>query len=437
MSFNVVEGKLREIYKNSDKDKFSALAFTLYYFTDKLYTRLIELGFEDVFFLSREGEFLKKIFDKYQENLPQSAKKVNSHYLIVSRRSTTLPSLRTLREEDFDIIFRQYYDISIYDFLSSIGFEESEIRAIGKELDFDVYERQKDFRHTYIYRRLRKNELFQKLYEGKRFEQKENFTKYLESFGVDYSERICIVDVGWKGTIQDNIFEFFEEKIDVIGLYLGIHGHGILDPMNTKEGLLFYSDWDRYTPYFFVFADSTAIYEVLLGASHGSAYNYKDENGVIVPVTKEEDKELELFRNVITPIQDVMFDVFSQIDEVCKNSKEEIPESFWADIHADLIFNPNKNQIKAFDNMYHFENFGVFEYTVFDNKKATFGKTISAFFSLLKRPGVFLKSEFWSPVTLYKNGLGFLCGLYGTVAYNKFYKRKPGQLEKINGSLDK
>lgn len=427
MKRNETEQCLWNLYVEHKNDGFSSLAFTLYFFIEKLYTKLVDSGIQDVFFLSREGEFLKELFDEYQCS-NKVTPIVKSHYLIVSRRSTTMPALKRLEEEDFDIILRQYYNISVYDFLSSIGFEKGEISEIGKDIDFDIYTRVEDFKHQYIYRKLRKSSLFKKLYEEKRKEQKSNFTKYLDSFGVDYSKNLCIVDVGWKGTIQDNIFEFLGEEIKVIGFYLGINGHGIIDPLNYKKGLLFYTDWNRFSPYFFVFGDSTAIYEVMLGASHGSAHSYDCDNGIAVPVTKEQEKELELYHSIIRPEQKKMMDLFKKIEDICRESKLDVSEALWADIHAHLIFKPSKEQIITFNKMYHYENFGVFEYTTFDGNEINMGKRLSALKKLARRPGTFLKSGYWTPVTLYANGLGCLNKLYGAIVYRKFYEKKPKQL---------
>lgn len=434
MKRNDTEKCLWQLYGKYKNNGFASLAFTLYFFIEKLHKRLLDNEIKDVFFLSREGQFLKKLFDDYQSGMCTDLR-INTHYLIVSRRSTTMPALRKIEEEDFDIILRQYFNISIFDFLSSIGFEEKEIQQIGEAIEADVYTRLEDFKHQYIYRKLRKSGLFKELYEEKRQRQKKNFKNYLDSFGVDYSKGLCIVDVGWKGTIQDNIFEFLGEETKVTGFYLGISGHGIIDPLNCKEGILFYTDWKRFTPYFFVFSDSTSIYEVMLGASHGSAYSYENRNGAVAPITKEEDREMELYQKVIKPEQDRMLSVFKAIEDICSKGTEPVTEAFWAELHAELIFKPSKEQIITFNNMYHFENFGVFEYTNFDKEKRTSAKRRSAIKMLLRRPGVYLKSGYWTPVTLYTDGLGCLVKLYGAFAYKRYYVKKPGQI--IQAGLDK
>ena len=429
MRRNNTEQKLWKLFVKNKNNGFVVLAFTLYFFIENLYKKADEAVFGDIFFLSREGQFLKELFDEYQASHFESCK-IKSHYLIVSRRSTAMPAFKSLENEDFDIIFRQYSDISIYDFLSSIGLKEKDIRKIGENLRLDIYERYEDFKHQYIYRKLRKCELFKSLYEEKRIEQKSNFQKYLDSFGVDYSKEFCIVDVGWKGTIQDNIFEFLNEEVKITGLYLGINDHGIIDPLNIKDGIIFYTDSKRNTSYSFVFGDSTSIYEVMLSASHGSAYSYENKNGIIIPICKEEEKEMELYHNIVKPEQCKMMALFKEIDNICKHSQIAPTEEFWADIHARFTFTPTKGQILTFSKMYHYENFGIFEYSSFGNKKITLKSRLSALMMFARQPRKFLSSGYWIPVTLYSNGLKCLCRLWGLIAYKRFYKDKSKKIRK-------
>nr|EIU2726600.1 hypothetical protein [Pseudomonas aeruginosa] len=114
----------------SNYDLFPELATTLLYFIEKLHEALVKQGVEQVYFLSREGQPLKRMFDLYQNKVSGS---IESHYLEVSRRSTLLPSLKSLAEEGFETLFRQYRRISLFEFLSSLGLE-AQMRRIALAL---------------------------------------------------------------------------------------------------------------------------------------------------------------------------------------------------------------------------------------------------------------------------------------------------------------
>lgn len=425
---NYLKSTLEEIYRNCNRDKYEDLAFSLYCFIDKIYSRLRKDNRKDVFFLSREGEFLKKIFDFYQaQRTADGIRPIRTHYLMVSRKATFIASLKPLEEENFEMIFRQYVNISLYDFLSSLGFSEETQKQIGERLCVDIKEKQTDLPRTQLYSNLIKDAFFQEKYETTRQEQKQNFDAYLKSFGVDFEkDGMCLVDVGWKGTIQDNILMFFGEKVDLLGLYLGLVAPGKQHPLNRKEGLLFTN-----IPYpqknFYVYDENKSVFEVMLGASHGSADHYVATKKGIEVATAEKPEERELYLNVISPMQNIIFGCIEKIDHVLLDhsfDKNEL-EKIVAGIHAKLVFLPKKAQIELFYHIYHYENFGVFEFTKFKTQDhISLSDRLRSFKRIFSERRVFFQSSFWGIVALKDAGLGILIRPYGWHMYNKCYRKE-------------
>lgn len=417
---------IKKIYKKLNRDDYEDLSFSLYFFTQKLFDRLRKEHIKNVFFLSREGEFLLRLFQHYQDcRVHEDKDKIRLHYLMVSRKSTFIASLRALDEEKFEMIFRQYIHISVFDFLSSLGFELEEQIKIGKQLGVDIYEKQEDLPHSPVYEKLKGNALFRKLYEEKRSVQKRNFGKYLDSFGVDFQkEPLALVDVGWKGTIQDNIFYYFGGDIVIKGYYLGLAAAGKLQEKNKKYGLLF-SCTGHKSKYFAVYNENKSIFEVMLGASHGSADRYEDPDGKIVVRTSEKQEERDLYVNVIKPAQNKMESIFCSIDKELVNSAypAEQTEDFFAYVHANLVYKPTKKQIDFFYQIYHFENFGIFAFSRFKSKDR---------FTCLDRirgiRGIFDRSlfltGFWGVASLKNAGLSVLIKPYGIYMYQKHYLKE-------------
>lgn len=425
---------MKKIYQRLDRDHYEDLAFALFDFTQKLFDRLRKEQAKHVFFLSREGEFLRRLFDQYQDGRVHADQdKIKSHYLMVSRKSTFMASLKALDQEDFEMIFRQYIHISLFDFLSSLGFDLQEQIKIGEQLGVDLYEKQEDLPHNPVYKALKGNALFKKLYEEKRFTQKRNFGKYLESFGVDFKkESFVLVDVGWKGTIQDNIFYYFEHEFDgeivIKGFYLGLAAPGKMHEKNKKYGLLF-SCIGHPSKYFAVYNENKSIFEVVLGASHGSADRYEELDGQIIVRTSEKQEERELFVHVIEPVQNKIQTVFSAIDAELINCAfpAERTEDFFAYVHANLVYKPTKKQIDFFYQIYHFENFGIFAFSRFkSNDKATWPGRIRGIRGILDK-SLFL-SGFWGVTTLKNAGLSFLIRPYGNYMYRKHYLKEKGRI---------
>lgn len=423
-----LQNELEAIYRNCNREQYEDLAFSLYYFIDKLYDRLRLDNRKDVFFLSREGEFLKKIFDFYQERRTVNGlEPIRSHYLMVSRKATFIASLKPLEEENFEMIFRQYVNISLYDFLSSLGFAEEVQKQIGERLHIDIYEKQTDLPRTGLYAAMIQDSSFREKYETLRQEQRQNFDAYLKSFGVDFAkDGMCLVDVGWKGTIQDNILMFFDEKIDILGLYLGLVAPGKEHPYNRKEGLLF-TAIPAPQKYFYVYDENKSVFEVMLGASHGSADHYvATENGITV-ATSEKQEERDLYLNMISPMQRVIFGCIEKIDEVLLNhsfDKTEL-EQIVAGIHAKLVFLPKNAQIDLFYHIYHYENFGVFEFTKFKTKDhISITDRIRSVKRIFRERRGFFQSSFWGVVALKDAGLGILIRPYGWYRYHKCYRKE-------------
>ena len=132
---------------------FKEIGTSLWLFTWKLLRDVQQRQVQDVFFLSKEGEFLKKIFDLMQEELFGGGS-IRSHYLMVSRKATFLPSLRPLEEEDFRRLFYQYRDISPRDFLLSLNIEEGEAASLCAEAGVDFQTRLPDLVSQPAFRQL-------------------------------------------------------------------------------------------------------------------------------------------------------------------------------------------------------------------------------------------------------------------------------------------
>lgn len=419
--------KLNKLNKRTDNSFFENTVFSLYGFIDKLYNKLLQNKVKNIFFLSREGEFLKKLFDYYREEQGYKGTQfINSHYIIVSRKSTFLPSLKRLEIEDFNSLFRQYRTISLYDFLSSINFDEELSVKIANELGVDLKEKQEDFPTSAVFDKLKVLPLFTEMYDKRRIEQNDNFKQYVKTYNVDIeNEGFHIVDVGWKGTIQDNIYRIYEENIIIHGYYMGMVAPGDMRDHNYKHGLLF-SCLQGKTPYYSVYNENRALFEMLLAASHGSGngYAYNEESKQVEPLTYHEEREIKLFNDVIKPIQKHIMSSFEQITQILKTSTysyEELIEVF-AKLHADMVFFPTKKEIEFFRKMYHFENFGVFTYTTFDKKPLTIKERMRNLKILFVNPRGILERGFWGPITLEDQGLGCFKRLYGYYRMKKSFK---------------
>lgn len=404
---------------SSSKTVFKELALTLYSFIDRLHAKLLGEQAKDVFFLAREGQLLKKLFDHYQEHRRfQGNAFVRSHYLEVSRRSTLLPSLRPLQEETFDTLFRQYRRISLLDFLSSLGLQDLGPQMSAR-LGASVDDAQDDLPTSDLFKRAQADELFQQTYECERLARRDAFIGYIHSFHPDTSSHVLhLVDVGWKGTIQDNIYNALARaasSFDVIeGHYIGLVASGATSEANIKSGLLF-SCVGETSKNFPIYNENRALFEVVLAADHGSAFSYVRDTDGVARATRQDFPEEPMFRSKIEPLQHELFELFVQVDRLFRHHgiAERELQRLTTRSHARMVLEPTAAEVRWFENIYHVENFGVFTRSTFTtNSRRPSIVDRARFYLALRRQRNIDLLGFWPMLTCLQQGGRWVASRY-------------------------
>ena len=167
-----------------------------------------------------------------------------------SRNSMQGASLKELKEEKFEFLFRAAIRLDVHDFLVSLSFSDDEIKLIEESLDIDTRKRFFKFQKSKHFRILKQNENFIKVYNNKKQSQNEALKKYFKEFNVDFkNEGLNIVDIGFNGTMQDFFNKFFQGDIKINGYYLASKKKGTNNSIkngpcqaqNPAQGVLFYS----------------------------------------------------------------------------------------------------------------------------------------------------------------------------------------------------
>ena len=415
---SAISDQVKAALKSIEPAVFPELALSLYCFTENLYDSLIARGIRDVFFVAREGEFLKRLFESYQaRRTPTSKLYIRSHYLEASRRATFLPSLGPLESESFDALFRQYRRISARDFLMSLGLEDS-LPFVKQLVGTDTSIRIEDFPSSSIYRAIKATPEFQLAYETQRCSRRAAFISYLQSFPLqEKSSTLCLVDVGWKGTTQDNISRIFkqapEQRINSIeGFYVGLLPGAATDPTSKKHGALF-SLIEPYSPWFRVFNENRTLFEVMLMSEHASTCAYSwDGNGRGIPV-RSVFPEDAFYRNHVRPAQEKIHFAFHELDALLFGQRHSANSLYElaARNHRRIVFAATDEEIDWFTRINHPENFGLFDDSALrvSESAAHFGKRLAFWFSLLRQRGR-ADLGFWPWLTCLKRG-GKLCAL--------------------------
>lgn len=307
---------IESIRKKTSKNHYIPFTeYIIFYhvFIIRLFENCSKEGVKNLFFLSREGQFLKKLFDSYQESvvlLPENV--IETHYLKISRKASLQISFKPLEEENFDYLKKNYKDLSVSHFLDTFNCTENFKMDIGQKLQLDIDKPIQNFFNSQAFELLNGDSEFKTFYETNRASNKEAFNSYVNSLlvGKTYSE-LVLVDIGWGGTMQESIYEFYNKEKAISGYYLGLREIYTIEEKTKRSGLLFsILPYATYSDH--ILMANTQLYEQFSAASHGSVLGYcKEAKDFTVEFHKTEEKWL--YDNYIKLHQEQMFGIHKEL----------------------------------------------------------------------------------------------------------------------------
>lgn len=309
------------IKKAYRKNLFTGYSGVVLLFLEKLYKSSIQNKIDKLLFCSREGQNLLYLFNEYQKRLYPHCL-VKTEYFYVSRRSTLLPSLAPIEKETFAPIFRQYTELPVFDFLYSIGFSEDEIEKICSTVQITSDLMISDSNDCVVLDLLKKSEYFVTLYNKKRVDEKIKFLSYVKQF-IGESKNVYLVDIGWKGTIQDNIKETLGNDYSLCGYYFGLNEYSCSYENNQKQGLIF--DTNNRSTNLDVFSYGCIHLERVFAANHGQTIGYSQNRDVIEPVISTRKEDVEIFEYV-KDYQRLMNQNIIELMNILSTSKYEVSD---------------------------------------------------------------------------------------------------------------
>lgn len=382
---------------------FGELAVSLYAFVERLHAEGRANGVERFLFLAREGKFLKEVFELYQDLAPKaSGARIDTSYLMVSRRSTLLPACGPLAEEQFAGVVAQYPNMSNRDVLSSLGIDTE-----GLGLDQSVLDRPLDLEV------LRSSDHVSQVFERERLEQRELLGALIDECAAGSTGPLHIVDVGWKGTMQDHLQAVVGASRPVIGHYIGLTSAGS-STTAERYGLLFDEAHPASTHR--IFRHFKSIFEILLQADHGSVKRYRPGVGGVDAVLEDHAVEREMFHRLVAPVQDEIRRAFVSLcraDAVATVGIVADPDEV-ARAHARMLFFPTEEERSLMAQMVHYENFGTMEFVQLADQGADVSMQgrVDSLVRIARRPSTIFENG-WPPLFLAGQGLGGLVPVLG------------------------
>lgn len=260
--YNVINDILNDnISAVSDYNKriaFEVLGPLILGYTCWLHDSVKKSGINKIFFFSREGKLLKKVYDTLYND-------TQTHYMYVSRLA--LSRAFAIETKNFDELYHCFiasskYVTTLYDFLEIIGLSNYK-KEFAERMDCSVKINECDD----IIKKVFFNTVMN--FGGKYFElQNNSLVKYLVQIG--FNGRVAVSDVGWAGSMQFLLYSYVK-NVDIDGFYFGVNDLRNL-PMIKRHGFWFESFADKSEEW--KFRLSLSVIETLLTSTECTLLSY-------------------------------------------------------------------------------------------------------------------------------------------------------------------
>ncbi len=301
------------IYRNNTQSHipFANYCFSLFLFCEKLLKELKEENLKEVWFFSREGKILKQFFEKYLSFCNE--KNIKCLYINISRKSTFLPSLSEIDTEDFYYLKTKTSAMSLNDFLDSLGILARCVPILTGEYDFEKVE--SNFFKSNTFGRLKNDKRFISVYEEERLKARQEAKNYFRSKGLctEPGKKYAVVDIGWKGSIQDCLYKIFDGQYILSGYYYGLAGDVRSTKNNFKAGLIF-ADFPVKTKGYEVYRINYRMLERLLYADHGGCLKYEANRAILKEFCKGESELYEFVKPMQQKIIEEFYSIYCGIE---------------------------------------------------------------------------------------------------------------------------
>lgn len=353
---------------------------------------------EALYFFTREGEFFLEIYRRLADGDVLGFTPPRAELLMVSRLATFAGSLRAFSTTELMRLWNQYSVQSLQALFKSLAMDPVELAASAERHGLDMVSPIR-----YPWQDPRVNAFFDDPDVRIRIERhlvakRKDLRAYLASAGIDEgSGRIGIVDIGWRGTIQDNL-AYALPKLKVLGCYLGLNRFLNAQPENVRKNA--YGPDLNESDALGALLDYVAPIEMLCNSPNGSVNGYESTaHGmkVIRHVDEEENRvHAEYVRHFQAGVLDSVPYWVDFLRTHAYSSAELRPMAM--EIWNRIVYHPSPLLTGAFFQLNHNEVFGV---GGFMDKRRTIGigDVLLAFVSRESRIRLqgYLSGSGWTP----------------------------------------
>jgi FMN phosphatase YigB (HAD superfamily) len=250
-------------------------------FTQWLMDRVTLVAPERIYFCSRDGQIVKRIYERLCRAFPHAPK---PEYLLVSRRALVIPGFKRIgaRESDYLVGGDNLLWLPVEEYLRRIRLDPESCRAAMVEHGLPpgtlIDGEPKRARLRSLLETLEPEILTIARHE------RELLVGYLRQEGCFETDKFVMCDIGWRGSLQRSLIPILaahRPAVRVCGYYLGTYGpKNEADFGGPSQGWLIDNDAPEHRRR--ILQSGITVVELLFTASHGTVLNYRDEGGTVV-----------------------------------------------------------------------------------------------------------------------------------------------------------
>ena len=413
--FNFDLNSIKKDNKNENNRLFNSgvdLAPLLYFFGYNIVEYAIKNKIDKVFYQTREGETFIKIHELIKQNNPFGVKLPDCETMEVSRMATFSASLKEFSISELLRLWSQYRVQSMKALFKTLAINIEPYKEFLGKYDINIEENIVDPWFDLRVQNLCADKEFTDKIQIELNRKREELLKYFKDKKniVNDDKPLFVVDIGWRGTIHDNLAYIFTNKT-IGGYYLTLYDFYNLQPTNTYK----ISYLDDITIRNNEIASIITLLEWIYNPGTGSVIEYKD--GEAIRKAKEEEKEI--VKKYIKPLQEGMLEGAKIINEYMKYHPYEAGETkkYVYELIRKIKTKPSKELVDAYYSMVFNDTFGTAEYVEKDGKLKGIQK-----YNIIKCRNI-LRNEYWKEAFI----------VYNDIEYMNILTSVKGNIRKILG----
>lgn len=330
-------------------------------FAQFLLFRVRQLKLPELYFFTREGEFFLRLYRALREASPFRDTLPAGRLLAVSRLATFAPSMARLDLAELMRVWRLYWVQTPRGLLSTLDLCNEENLALFARQGLLPEQR---VPRPWLDPRVQAviaDPHFRAAAESQFARRRELLLDYCRQEGItNEGGRYGIVDIGWRGTIQDNL-ALLLPNAHFSGFYLGLNHLLNPQPKNLSKEAFGPRFAPNAAPGVRKMLNFVAPIEMLTNSAGGSVRSYQRQGDRVVPVCSTEERESRVFEQFTGAFQDAVVRVAERwapqlsADAVGPGELRQAAIQAWERI----IQQPDLQMARAYLSLSHNETFGL------------------------------------------------------------------------------